>query len=334
MADATLAELKAHPELAAAGSSLEQIFLTATAGEPRDGRRVPVPDGVLVQEPAAAPAAAPARAEYIVGLVVGLLYFYVAFFRRNRRRRPVDDLPTVAALAGPVQLVASLFLFSAAVIAWVWPSGRPPLPFSRAEVQFLFTAPVSRRQLVHYKLWRSQFAILFGSAVATLILRPGSLSGGWTLMAGDLWPVPGDAAPAPDGRGAQAPQPGVPRRARRRAAVAAARRCRRRHRRAGEGDGRRVAGCRHRSRTEGPCSRSCSGWPGRGRCRRSCGRSRRWSACRRPPRPPPLVCPARRARHPRAELRLGAACRTRRSRRRRPSTPSGRRRRAPRPVRW
>ena len=33
VADATLAELKAHPELAAAGSSLEEIFLTATAGE-------------------------------------------------------------------------------------------------------------------------------------------------------------------------------------------------------------------------------------------------------------------------------------------------------------
>ncbi len=37
VADATLAELKAHPELAAAGSSLEQIFLTATAGEPHTG---------------------------------------------------------------------------------------------------------------------------------------------------------------------------------------------------------------------------------------------------------------------------------------------------------
>ena len=62
VADATLAELKAHPELAAAGSSLEQIFLTATAGELVDGRRVPLPDGVLLQEPAAAPAAAAARA--------------------------------------------------------------------------------------------------------------------------------------------------------------------------------------------------------------------------------------------------------------------------------
>jgi hypothetical protein len=94
----------------------------------------------------------------------------------------------VAALAAPVQLFASLFLFAAAAIGWVWPSGRPPLSFSRAEVQFLFTAPVTRRQLVHYKLWRSQVAILFGSAVATLILRPGSLSAGWTLMAG-IWVV-------------------------------------------------------------------------------------------------------------------------------------------------
>jgi len=33
VADATLAELRARPELAAAGSSLEQIFITATAGE-------------------------------------------------------------------------------------------------------------------------------------------------------------------------------------------------------------------------------------------------------------------------------------------------------------
>ena len=34
IADATLEELRARPELAAAGSSLEQIFLSATAGQP------------------------------------------------------------------------------------------------------------------------------------------------------------------------------------------------------------------------------------------------------------------------------------------------------------
>jgi hypothetical protein len=55
-------------------------------------------------------------------------------------------------------------------------------------VQFLFQAPVTRRQLVHYKLLRAQLAILISSAIATLFLRPGSLVTGWTLMAG-LWVV-------------------------------------------------------------------------------------------------------------------------------------------------
>ena len=125
---------------------------------------------------------------YVIGLIVGLLYFYVLFFRRSGRSRTPADLSAVAALAAPVQFLGSLFLFATAVIAWLWPGSRTPLPFKRAEVQFLFTAPVTRRQLVHYLLWRSQIAILIGSAIATLFLRPGSLAGGWTLMVG-LWVV-------------------------------------------------------------------------------------------------------------------------------------------------
>ncbi len=96
--------------------------------------------------------------------------------------------PAIAAMAAPLQFLASLFLMGVAVVAWMWPAGRPPLPFTRADVQFLFTAPVTRRQLVHYMLWRSQIAILFGSAIATFFMRPGSLAGGWTLMAG-IWVV-------------------------------------------------------------------------------------------------------------------------------------------------
>jgi hypothetical protein len=125
---------------------------------------------------------------YVVGLIVGLLYLYFAFFRRSGRRQPTASASAMAAAVAPLQFLGSLFLFATAVIAWVWPSGRPPLPFSRAEVQFLFTAPVTRRQLVHYMLWRSQIAILFGSAITTLLLRPGSLAVGWTLMVG-IWVV-------------------------------------------------------------------------------------------------------------------------------------------------
>jgi hypothetical protein len=68
----------------------------------------------------------------------------------------------------------------------VWPGAGQPVTFSRAEVQFLFQAPVTRRELIHFKLLRSQVAILFGSAIATVFLRPASLAGGWTFMAG-LW---------------------------------------------------------------------------------------------------------------------------------------------------
>ena len=62
--------------------------------------------------------------------------------------------------------------------------GAAPLQFSPAEVQFLFPAPISRRQLVNYKLLRSQGGLLLGAAIATLILRPGTLSDGWKFSVG------------------------------------------------------------------------------------------------------------------------------------------------------
>jgi hypothetical protein len=125
---------------------------------------------------------------YVIGLLVGLAYFYVAFFRRSGRRTTPADVSVIAAIAAPMQFVGSLGLLATAAIAWLWPGSGQPLAFSKAEVQCLFTAPVTRRELVHYKLLRSQLAILFGSAIATLVLRPGSLAAGWTLLAG-LWVV-------------------------------------------------------------------------------------------------------------------------------------------------
>src|SRR6185436_1177987 len=57
---------------------------------------------------------------------------------------------------------------------------------TRPEVQFLFTAPLTRRQLLHYKLLRSQLGLLFGSAIATIFLRPGTFFSGWTFFVG-VW---------------------------------------------------------------------------------------------------------------------------------------------------
>jgi hypothetical protein len=122
-------------------------------------------------------------------------YFFLVFGRSFfvRRRYVAGDPrfngPTgaLAALghAGLAQLVAACMLFVAVALAWLWPSRRTPaLAFTRADVQFLFTAPIPRHRLVRYKVLRSQFGALFGSAVITLFLRPGSFAQAWTYFIG------------------------------------------------------------------------------------------------------------------------------------------------------
>jgi ABC-2 type transport system permease protein len=128
---------------------------------------------------------------YLIGSVVGVLYFYYFIFGRSMRSgRPGRGGPSIVTLltrfAGPIQLVGGVALLSFAALAWLLPASRTPIAFSRAEVQFLFQAPLSRRQLLHYKLLRSQLAVLFGSAIATVFLRPATLLSGWTFLVG-MW---------------------------------------------------------------------------------------------------------------------------------------------------
>jgi len=124
---------------------------------------------------------------YLIGLIVGAAYFYFMIIGRvGRSRSGMSPLTALGPFAEPLAFAGSVFLLAAAAVAWVWPGSGSPLSFSRAEVQFLFPAPVTRRQLIHYKILRSQLGILFGSAVVTLIMRPGWIGGGWTFLAG-LW---------------------------------------------------------------------------------------------------------------------------------------------------
>jgi hypothetical protein len=125
--------------------------------------------------------------------VVGIAYFYFFLFRpRGRRGRGEDQgqgFPGFAATIAQgrvlVELGAAVLGLVVVALAWIWPGTRKPaLPFSRADVQFLFTAPISRRRLVRYRVLRSQIGTLFGSAIMTLIFRPTSLAGGWTFFVG------------------------------------------------------------------------------------------------------------------------------------------------------
>lgn len=121
---------------------------------------------------------------YLAGLVVGLLYFYFLLFRRGRSGG-VGVLGALARAHDPLALAGAIALFVIVALAWVWPSsGKPALLFSRADVQFLFPAPFTRRQLIGYKLLRTQIGALFSSALVTMFFRPRTLAGGWMFFVG------------------------------------------------------------------------------------------------------------------------------------------------------
>jgi ABC-2 type transport system permease protein len=110
--------------------------------------------------------------KYLIGGIVGGLYFYWYFFRTlfgvPRRGQAVRLLASPENLA-LYESVGALILLTILLLAWIIPHQRAALTFTEAEVAFLFPAPISRRGLIHFKLLRSQVAILFTTLLLTLV---------------------------------------------------------------------------------------------------------------------------------------------------------------------
>lgn len=124
---------------------------------------------------------------YLIAFVLGAAYFSLVFMGGWRSDDSPSMLRTIARGRGGVDFGFTLLLFGAAALAWIWPrAGRPALPFSRADVQHLFTAPLSRPELIRYRVLRSQLGALLGSAVITLVFRPGSAGEGGIAFLGLL----------------------------------------------------------------------------------------------------------------------------------------------------
>ena len=105
---------------------------------------------------------------YAIALLLALGYFWLVFFRRTRGAPPI---------ALPGDAMQSLFAVGLLVMtAWTWIVGadRAALAFTPAEVSLLFTAPVSRRDLIVYKLVRAQAPVLTTSLIWALVFRRGS----------------------------------------------------------------------------------------------------------------------------------------------------------------
>src|ERR1035441_1207456 len=112
--------------------------------------------------------------KYLFGAVVGGLYFYWYFFR-TFFGTPTRGQP-FALLGSPenqalFESVGALILLVILLVAWIVPHQRAALTFTEAEIAFLFPAPISRRTLIHFKLLRSQTAILFTTLLLTLVTR-------------------------------------------------------------------------------------------------------------------------------------------------------------------
>ncbi|HEY2851338.1 MAG TPA: putative ABC exporter domain-containing protein [Gemmatimonadaceae bacterium] len=103
---------------------------------------------------------------YALALILGAAYFWLVLLRPGAQpgRAPVS-------LWNNAETVAALGILLLMLGGWVFAGERMALAFSAAEVQFLFPAPVSRRGLIVYKLFRSQLIILFNALIWVFVLR-------------------------------------------------------------------------------------------------------------------------------------------------------------------
>ena len=106
---------------------------------------------------------------YAISAIIGAAYFWF-FLIHNPGQVPraigtnFNDMWVVVATVGLVIFATSWWLFG---------GDKTTLAFSLAETSFLFPAPLSRRAIIGYKLFRAQLAILINAAIFIFLMRRG-----------------------------------------------------------------------------------------------------------------------------------------------------------------
>jgi hypothetical protein len=103
---------------------------------------------------------------YLVALVAGASYFWIFLFRPAQQGGAASVIGE-----GTAQTVVALVLALLVGKWWVVGADERALAFTPAEVQFLFAAPITRRQLVHVRLMRTQLLVLMNVVIWTVVLR-------------------------------------------------------------------------------------------------------------------------------------------------------------------
>jgi ABC-2 type transport system permease protein len=106
---------------------------------------------------------------YLISFLAGLAYFWFIGFRHLfSARSPLEftGMPTSAFMVDLAAVVVSFMM----ILAWALPKQSAGLTFSEAEIQFLFPAPITRRQLLFYKLLRAQPQVFISAAVMSFFM--------------------------------------------------------------------------------------------------------------------------------------------------------------------
>jgi len=118
---------------------------------------------------------------YALALLLGLAYLWYVGVRQRPGSGPTGVSPET------VELLAAAGVTAILLWTWIFGADRRALAFSRAEVTWLFPAPVTRRQLIQYKLLRGQLVILFNVFLWTFLLSRGWAGTGPWRRAGAIW---------------------------------------------------------------------------------------------------------------------------------------------------
>ncbi len=117
------------------------------------------------------------------GIAILVAAFYIWAFLVRPSRVSVGEI----FLNRPGETIATLLLVITLAGAWVFGSDTLALAFTEAELSLLFPAPLSRRALIGYKLYRAQVAVVINALIWVFVLRRGGTALPAPLRAIGIW---------------------------------------------------------------------------------------------------------------------------------------------------
>jgi hypothetical protein len=106
---------------------------------------------------------------YAISAIIGATYFWF-FLIHNPGQIPRE---IGANFSDMLVVVGTLGLVVFATSWWLFGGDKTTLAFSLPETSFLFPAPLSRRAIIGYKLFRAQLTILINAAIFIFLMRRG-----------------------------------------------------------------------------------------------------------------------------------------------------------------